>query len=496
MLETDPTVKQVKNLHRLAKRMAELKPWKFVPPNLLFGVRLPGSVESAYIQIIGQAEMEMGILVVIGEESLHRLHTVRSGGDFAELRILALSYTDPAEDLPDYLRIDGSEAIIETGGKQLIPTFTSHIPGRTPCLASASEADELYQYLLQALEVLQRKTTENFINLDESLGKCLYRINLMGQWVDSVESVPPDPRKRNSCKIPPSLLKALWKMPSHSHGFQAELCMMPVPYASEDGRGVFPYLLLIIDEKDGFAIHELIPPDPTLRKMELSIPRLLLHKFCELRQKPPKLTVPEGGKLHTLIKEMGTGSLPFPVKTEEDPEPITELFDSFWESVLSDSMARGLKPEDNDSVFLIKVSLLHDKKTYRKIAIGSEQTLDELHEAIFDAFHREEEHLYTFFFPKKPTTSKRVIMKSPAISPPIDNDSIDFGQDGSSVEITIGELRLKPGQKFYYLFDWGDEWWHELTFEGEIEFQGEELPAVTVKKGDSPPQYPEWDDDE
>ena len=87
-------------------------------------------------------------------------------------------------------------------------------------------------------------------------------------------------------------------------------------------------------------------------------------------------------------------------------------------------------------------------------------------------------------------------MKSPAVSPPVEDQFFDMGNDGDSDEITIGELSLKQKQKFYYLFDWGDEWWHELTFEGEIEFDGERLPAIMAKKGDSPPQYPDWDEED
>lgn len=495
MVETDLRMEQINELHRLAKRVVELKPWEFVPPNSIFGIRLPGSVESAYIQIIGQAGEEFGILAVVGEESLHRLRRVLHGGELIEVRILAMSF-DATDELPPQLLRHEKDSIVEIRGKQFIPTYTSHIPGRTSWLLSAAEADELQQYLVQAIEVLQRKTTENFMDLGEDPEQCLYRTHLMGQWVDSVEAVPPDPRKGASYKIPSPLLKLMWKIPPHTHGFQAELMMMPAPYGPGDTRRVFPYVLFLVDEKDGYAFHELIPPDPTLRRMELSIPGLLLQKLCDLRLKPPRLTVPEGGKLHTLIDEMGAGSLPFPVKTARDPEPISGLMDSFWESFLRGFPGDGNGEDEYERVFLIKVALMHDKRTYRKIAIGSGQTMDTLHDAIFDAFEREEEHLYSFFLPRKPTTSKRVIMKSPAISPPAEDEFTEFANDLDSEETTIGELNLKEKQKFYYLFDWGDEWWHELTFEGEIEFDGEELPAVTVKKGDSPPQYPDWDEDE
>ena len=50
-------------------------------------------------------------------------------------------------------------------------------------------------------------------------------------------------------------------------------------------------------------------------------------------------------------------------------------------------------------------------------------------------------------------------------------------------------------QKFYYLFDWGDEWWHELTFEGVCSTEVNTLPVVTVRKGESPSQYPDFEDE-
>jgi hypothetical protein len=40
----------------------------------------------------------------------------------------------------------------------------------------------------------------------------------------------------------------------------------------------------------------------------------------------------------------------------------------------------------------------------------------------------------------------------------------------------------------------GDEWWHELTYEGESSTQKITLPAIIVKKGEPPSLYPDWDE--
>ncbi len=49
-------------------------------------------------------------------------------------------------------------------------------------------------------------------------------------------------------------------------------------------------------------------------------------------------------------------------------------------------------------------------------------------------------------------------------------------------------------QKFYYFFDRGDEWWHELTLEGESSTQEKTLPGIIVKKGESHSQHQDWEE--
>ena len=50
-------------------------------------------------------------------------------------------------------------------------------------------------------------------------------------------------------------------------------------------------------------------------------------------------------------------------------------------------------------VYVFKVALKGAKRIWRRIAIRSDQTLDELHQATFDAFDRYDEHLYSFYLP-------------------------------------------------------------------------------------------------
>ena len=104
-------------------------------------------------------------------------------------------------------------------------------------------------------------------------------------------------------------------------------------------------------------------------------------------------------------------------------------------------------------IFIFKVALMGKKSIWRKIAIEGDDTLDDLHEMIFAAFDRYDDHLYSFYFPAKQSKSIRVIVRNSVeyTSP----DTFEFGGDdgqGDASETTLSSLRLKPKQKIYLPF--------------------------------------------
>ena len=153
-----------------------------------------------------------------------------------------------------------------------------------------------------------------------------------------------------------------------------------------------------------------------------------------------------------------------------------------------------------EPVFVFKVALKGRKSIWRRIAVRGNQTLDDLHEAIFDAFDRYDEHLYSFYFPKPGAKmSRRYGMRdgieyaSPEM---LEADGPFSDPDVPNASKTkINGLTLKPKQVFYYLFDYGDEWWHEITVEAvDAPQEKGKYPRVLNTRGASPPQYPDIED--
>jgi hypothetical protein len=154
-------------------------------------------------------------------------------------------------------------------------------------------------------------------------------------------------------------------------------------------------------------------------------------------------------------------------------------------------MAKHKTPQSSTAV-VFKVALAGRKSIWRRIAVRTDQTLDDLHEAIFAAFDRDDEHLYAFYFPPPGTKSLRNVRRNSIeyTSPEAD----DGGE--SAAEVTLESLSLQPKQMFYYLFDFGDEWWHEVTVEQtDAPVDARNYPRLLESKGKSPAQY-ELDEDE
>lgn len=157
------------------------------------------------------------------------------------------------------------------------------------------------------------------------------------------------------------------------------------------------------------------------------------------------------------------------------------------------------KSEISKRVYVFKVALAGRKSIWRRIAVRASQTLDDLHEAIYDAFDRYDEHLYSFYFPKPGAKGRNRLRDAVEYSHPYMEEEPDpFGEvPCNAAKAKLSTLGLKPGQVFLYLFDFGDQWWHEITVE-QIDADREKgkYPRMLERHGQSPPQYRDVDDEE
>ncbi|MDR3362408.1 MAG: plasmid pRiA4b ORF-3 family protein [Desulfovibrio sp.] len=164
------------------------------------------------------------------------------------------------------------------------------------------------------------------------------------------------------------------------------------------------------------------------------------------------------------------------------------------------------KAEKNENIYRFNVALINGPVTpeflqknpeapSRTIDIKGNQKLSQLHDAIFKAYDRYDHHLYEFQIGgKRPADRKAVCYGLPTP----DDFFEDDGKTLNAGRTSIASLQLKKRQKFFYWFDFGDDWWHSVTLLSITPQEAgdrKRYPRIVAKQGDSPPQYAEWEDD-
>lgn len=129
----------------------------------------------------------------------------------------------------------------------------------------------------------------------------------------------------------------------------------------------------------------------------------------------------------------------------------------------------------------------------RTIEIRGDQTLEDLHEAIFDAFDREDEHLYEFQIGGKGPNDPNA--KHYGVPTTFDEAMGQSESEGDVAQTALDALNLKVGEMFGYWFDFGDDWWHQINVVSiEENIPTGDYPKVTKRIGKSPPQYMDMDE--
>ena len=149
-------------------------------------------------------------------------------------------------------------------------------------------------------------------------------------------------------------------------------------------------------------------------------------------------------------------------------------------------------------IYQFRVSIIGIPKLYRIIEASENCTFDDFHDAIFQAFDRYDEHLYSFFITRKDTKNIRSIYDAPEITHPMSvEDIMDFGKmKKSTAKTRIGDADLNEKDVFHYLFDFGDDWWHRIKVQNIKETKSKKKHIKLIKSvGESPPQYPDYDED-
>ncbi len=120
---------------------------------------------------------------------------------------------------------------------------------------------------------------------------------------------------------------------------------------------------------------------------------------------------------------------------------------------------------------------------YRHIQISKSATLYKLHKAIIDAFDFEDDHAHAFFMDNHYWSGHAAFFSMKM-----------HGDERLTKSYKLEKLNLTKGDQFKYVFDFGDEWRFQCKVLRELDEQLD-IPCVIRSMGESPEQYPEWEDE-
>jgi hypothetical protein len=162
-------------------------------------------------------------------------------------------------------------------------------------------------------------------------------------------------------------------------------------------------------------------------------------------------------------------------------QPFIQLYRPGWQDTLQlPDMAF------QEGLFVFKVSL--DTDLWRQIIIPATSTLDDLSDAILNAYRFDDDHLYRFLYPT------RFGLTTEVYHPYIDMmDMLGIDEGPHTDEVRIGDLPAQPGFQMVYNYDFGDNWLFDVLLE-RIDPPDPKARRYRIGKRQvkSPEQYPRW----
>ena len=132
------------------------------------------------------------------------------------------------------------------------------------------------------------------------------------------------------------------------------------------------------------------------------------------------------------------------------------------------------------AVLVFDAELLNARGVRAALAVGADQHLTALHDAIQQAFGWYDDHLYSFWLDGVFWGDRELELTTP--------DAPD--EAARTADVPLAELGLAVGARLAYVFDFGDEWRVLLTLRASTAPDGGDYPRLLEREGNAPPQYP------
>lgn len=285
---------------------------------------------------------------------------------------------------------------------------------------------------------------------------------------------------------PNDMLTEMKQLPTKKYTMELDEMLLPMPQKvkGEKGRRYFPMLFIAVDSSKKKPIGMV---ETTQEENSTVTLYNTLYDLIKKKGKPKQINVCNpilAGKIDDFCKQIGVKLTYSPNECEVIKELVMDILSDIEEEMSGDiSQGREEPPRnkaikfpvpDNGKSFVISVSL--GTGCYRHIRIGQGETLERLHEAILDAFCFDDDHAHAFFLDNRAWSRIAEYVSC-------------YLEDAERCtnEYRLCEV-LRMGQKFLYIFDFGEEWCFSCKVLRELD-EPTAKPQVVRVSGEAPEQY-------
>lgn len=209
----------------------------------------------------------------------------------------------------------------------------------------------------------------------------------------------------------------------------------------------------------------------------------LIEVECGLNGQPAYMRGPydddaKVGKIITqLERTAGPGNYSVLDEFDDDDEFDDEFDDDDYDQGDEEFMEM-LKTKSPGLQFKIQLQGVDNPPVWRQVTVPSHYTFELFHDVIQEVFGWENEHMYNF--------SPKGYGSYPVIGV-IDEDNFEKGRILESSNTRLSGIFNKKGQKFIYIYDFGDNWTHQITLE-QILQEKISSPSCIDGEGQCPPE--------
>ncbi|MHB8648450.1 MAG: plasmid pRiA4b ORF-3 family protein, partial [Thermomicrobiales bacterium] len=167
------------------------------------------------------------------------------------------------------------------------------------------------------------------------------------------------------------------------------------------------------------------------------------------------------------------------VGTGRDKQVVEVRFPPPGEGWGDDESLAPASPTGPTTLYRFQVTVAAKKSVWRRIELRGDQTLHDLHRMMQFAFNLGDDHLYAFFLSGKAWDE-------------MSEFSSPHGDGRSAARYRLEHLPLAMGQRFLYIYDFGDDIRFQITLEAVIPSgvqSNERYPRITEERGTFSPRY-------